>query len=1013
MRSRHTSCHRTLILAAVAGAACVTGSAGAQTVFYSENFDSATLNNLSGDPRVINACTAQTPVFTLVPPSGWSWNACGVPTYACRVGNCPPAQDRTCSTCSNTAGFREYEGWSYMLKSFWINQQGDQRRSEFTLGTGVVAVADPDGWDDKGSPALNCGFFNAFMGTPLINIANVDAGGLTVQFDSSWRPEGFDDGRNFDNNQTGVIRAIYTVNGVEQAPVEVLRWDSDDGSASGGAPSPFFKTDSTNETVVLTDAVLQRPAGATGVRFEFGLLNAGNDWWWAIDNVNVSGLVAGTATGLFFEDFEGVALQPPVDARPSGCGVNYCGIPTYTHDGPNGVTVAVDAPASGGVPDWFGWSFVDRSFWLCASGGPNGRAFTNSSGLVAVADGDEYDDLAHEPGALDTTLRTPQIDISARTSGVLVVTFDSSWRFESGQTAELVATYDDPAGTTQTVLRWESETSSPNFKPDAVNERVALPLNVPSEALNVRLAFRYVGGNNWWWAIDNLSVFQGLAEVTVASHTPSTFPMSVAGTVDYAPCFTPWSPSMPEGWTQFFNPIGACPLECGRPEWRGWSVAFRDWWSTQVDAQLREDFTRARGYVAVADPDEWDDFQNNRSNFNAFMTTPSITLPGSISSGSLNFDSSWRPEGFDDACSCDEPGALPSNNQTAKIRAIYTVGGVEQAPVDVLHWDSDDGVNSGTGTPSPFYKPDSTNEGVSIPLQALAIPQGATAVRFEFSLTNARNDWWWAVDNIDFSVNGQSLFVEDFENASALQAPPSENPPVEQCAYFSTVAAQNGNFTVDNSGLQNCNQGDDFYGFNAWIADAWAREFGAERLQFRGDTAYVSDFSARECSGSARLISPSYSVAGINPGSLTLTFRSSWGNAPAHASTVDVSYDNGTTWTNVLAWTEANKPTTGDEVVTLNLNNPEGASAVAFRFTDANSGWWAVGDIVLVGTVGEECRADFDGDTFVDFFDFLAFVSCFEDSNDCPAGKTADFDGDGFVDFFDFTAFVDAFELGC
>ena len=58
------------------------------------------------------------------------------------------------------------------------------------------------------------------------------------------------------------------------------------------------------------------------------------------------------------------------------------------------------------------------------------------------------------------------------------------------------------------------------------------------------------------------------------------------------------------------------------------------------------------------------------------------------------------------------------------------------------------------------------------------------------------------------------------------------------------------------------------------------------------------------------------------------------------------------------------------------------------------------------------CAADFDGDGFVDFFDFDAYAQCFEGGT-CPPGKTADFDGDGFVDFFDFDQFVQAFETGC
>ncbi|MEK6701384.1 MAG: hypothetical protein AABZ53_03910 [Planctomycetota bacterium] len=58
------------------------------------------------------------------------------------------------------------------------------------------------------------------------------------------------------------------------------------------------------------------------------------------------------------------------------------------------------------------------------------------------------------------------------------------------------------------------------------------------------------------------------------------------------------------------------------------------------------------------------------------------------------------------------------------------------------------------------------------------------------------------------------------------------------------------------------------------------------------------------------------------------------------------------------------------------------------------------------------CAADFDGDGTVDFFDYDAFVACFE-GGACPPGKTADFDGDGTVDFFDYDAFVVAFETPC
>jgi hypothetical protein len=58
------------------------------------------------------------------------------------------------------------------------------------------------------------------------------------------------------------------------------------------------------------------------------------------------------------------------------------------------------------------------------------------------------------------------------------------------------------------------------------------------------------------------------------------------------------------------------------------------------------------------------------------------------------------------------------------------------------------------------------------------------------------------------------------------------------------------------------------------------------------------------------------------------------------------------------------------------------------------------------------CPADFNSDGFLDFFDYDAFVSCFE-TGVCPPGKNADANGDGFIDFFDYDDFVGVFEAGC
>ena len=1011
----------TAVLAACAGLACVQ-AANAQ-VFYSENFDGATLNHQSGDPRVTSACSfTSNPVFTHTPPTGWTWNACGVSTYACRE-HC--GSGFSCNTCVN-AGVREWEGWSFAKASYWpFRADNDvQNRSDFTaagtgLASGILAVADNDEWDDKGSPTNNCGYYTAWMGTPSISLAGLDAGTLSFALDSSWRPEGFDDGANATNNQTAIIKAYYTVGGVEQPAVEVLHWDSDNGNNNAGN-GQWYKTDATNEHVAILDTAtdgfripgLQVPSGATAVRFEFGMVNAGNDWWWAIDNLVVTGGVSGQVTQLFSENFDELTplLQSPIDEIPTGCGTAYCGVNTYTHDFPNGMSMTVASPASGGVPDYFGWTVMNRAVWHCLAENNsrrldrNGYGFTNSTGLCAIADGDEYDDLSHASGPLDTTLRTPSIDVSSRTQDILVLTFDSSWRPESGQSVSVVAQYD--TGETREVLRWESSSASEFFHGDAVNEHVALPLVVPHAASNVTLKFNYVGGNNWWWALDNLSLFQGQATVTVAGTTPSTTNMVLAPTIDYAPCFTPWSPTAPAGWTQDFQASGCAGNGCGRDEWRGFTIADKAWWSQIAGDQNRSLFTRASGFVAVADDDEWDDFANNRSNYNAFLTTPSIALSGSIASAALNFDSSWRPEGFDDACSCDQNGVTNTNNQTAMVKAIYTVGGVEQAPVTILHWDSDDGSH---GLGAGFFHGDNENEAVSLSGSALAIPTGATAVRFEYSLTNARNDWWWAIDNVNFTVNGTTLFAEDFENAPDLQAPPTENAPVDGCKYFSTVAAQGGNLSVDNTGLITCNaSGGDFDGFTAWVTNAWARALGGTRGQFSAPTAYVSDFAGRTCGGVTKFITPNYGINALNTDSLTLNMLSGWMSATGHTSTIEVSYDNGTSWTTVLSWAPSNKLSNPNEQLQVQLHNPAGATGVKLRFTDANSGYWAFSNLSIVGVVGTpSCPADFNHDQVIDFFDYLDFVDAFSTGAD-----NADYNHDQSIDFFDYLDFVNDFSSG-
>jgi hypothetical protein len=228
--------------------------ATANVSLFSQNFEGLTLG-----PNV-DETVANSTAWTDTPPAGWVVDDTGVPFVA-----------------DNTRGVKEWEGWSFANKAWWVAAAGDQQRGEFALGQGTVAVADPDEWDDKGNPINGnpfAGYYNALFKSPAISLAGAVPSAVKLSFSSSWRDECCDDGPTDTNNQTARIRVSYD-NGTNFS--ELLRWESNPSSS-------FFKNDATNESVVVN---LNNPAGASSAILEFGLLGAGNDWWWAIDNINV------------------------------------------------------------------------------------------------------------------------------------------------------------------------------------------------------------------------------------------------------------------------------------------------------------------------------------------------------------------------------------------------------------------------------------------------------------------------------------------------------------------------------------------------------------------------------------------------------------------------------------------------------------------------------------------------------------------------------------------------------
>ncbi|WP_432135254.1 MULTISPECIES: phosphocholine-specific phospholipase C [unclassified Streptomyces] len=158
-------------------------------------------------------------------------------------------------------GSRELQGWTLMSKQFWF--PAGQNRPHFTRGLGVVAVADPDDWDDTGGPSGR-GRFDSTLSSPSVDIPP-GTSTLHLSFDSHYRQE-------------SPQEAEVTVDFDSGDTVRLLHYSS---AASGNSN---HGRDQENLLVRLSCPV---PAGATSARVNFRLFNAGNNWYWAIDHIRL------------------------------------------------------------------------------------------------------------------------------------------------------------------------------------------------------------------------------------------------------------------------------------------------------------------------------------------------------------------------------------------------------------------------------------------------------------------------------------------------------------------------------------------------------------------------------------------------------------------------------------------------------------------------------------------------------------------------------------------------------
>lgn len=410
------------------------------------------------------------------------------------------------------AGVSEWRGWSFASRDWWVQVAEDQRRSEFLRGTGTVAIADPDEWDDLGDPS-SLGTYNSFLRTPPIDISGLRAGSLTLKFDSSFRPEG---------DQKASVSVSYDGG----APVTVLECVA-------------TEDDKTNERVVVP---LDNPASAATMVISWGLTDAGNNWFWAIDNISVE------RTGpLFAEDFNDLPLQDSIAEANAGTGV-WTNIPPagWTIDNSGmfkGVFDPDPAPEDPdewpGLPEWKGWAFATIEWWPTVDDQRRSE-FIKATGVVAIADADEWDDSGApvaQGGQFNSFLRTPSVSLRGVAPESALLKFDSAWRPEccddgdgsNNQTATVDVSFD--GGPPIRIMEWSSNPDDPTYHADNTNETVLVPVPNPAGARNMQLSFGLTkAANDWFWAVDNIVVTAGSASLISTAAAPGRVVFEISDT---------------------------------------------------------------------------------------------------------------------------------------------------------------------------------------------------------------------------------------------------------------------------------------------------------------------------------------------------------------------------------------------------------------------------------------------------------------------------------------------------
>ena len=969
------------------GDALVGVQASLGITIWSEDFEGLTLG-----PNVDEGVAGDA-VWTKTAPDGWVINDEEVPgTWAWQgiddeEGH--PEND----------GVTEWAGWSFANAKWWIQTAGDQRRSEFKKAIGTAAVADGDEWDDL--PREGGNMFT-FMTTGDIAIDGIMENSLVFRFHSSWRPEVV---------QTATIEATFD----DGDAIEILRWESEGGDAE------FYHGHEVNETVNIS---INNPAGAKSVKLTIAYLDAGNNWWWAIDNL----ILAGEPEPIFAENFDSLELGPFESSSESG------GDGTdWTATAPSGWVQATGdghGPTAGGdaVTEFDGWTFLDPVSWN-ATAGQDRAEFTKGTGVVAVGDSDEYDDLAD--AKFNASLSTPAFSLDGVAAGTAILVYDSSWRQEP-QSGTVSVSFD--GGDPVTLLTLTPDT------PTAYNETVTLPLGNPEGAKEAVITWDHQGHNNWWWAIDNIKVTVGKAPAGIVSQLTSveategdgvSFKVEANGD---EPIFYKW----------FKGDMEIAGAEGPVLELSNVSEADAGFYTVEVSNSAGSATSNAARLAVMLKPGSTLVFAEN---FDSLELGPFVS--DSESGGDGTDWTATAPEGWA-ANQADDHGPTAGGDDVvefdgwtfldpvswnatagqargeftkgtgvvavgdsdeyddkadAKFNASLATPAISIAGIDpeslILKYDSSWRKEPQNGTVSVAYDggdavtlvtltpdtPTGYNDTVTVRLNN---PEGASSMVITWD-HQGHNNWWWAIDNIEITGELQPLYAENFDS---LELGPfvSDSESGGDGTDWTATAPEGWVMVLgDDHGPTDPANVDDVIEFDGWtFVDpvSWNNTAGQARAEFTKGTGVVAVGDSDEYDDkadakfNASLSTPAISLNGVQASSLVVRYDSSWRQEP-QSGTVSISYDGGDPVT--LVTLTPDTPTAYNETVVLNVDNPAGANfaVITWDHQGHNNWWWAIDNLVVYSTAPVEQAPEVY--YFVENFDDLElgpFVSDSESGGD-------------------------------